>query len=294
MNGTIFDLKRFAVHDGQGLRTTLFLKGCPLRCPWCQNPEGLDSKPMVWLLASKCIGCQSCVQVCPEQAIAEAGHIDYTRCTACSACVQVCPAGAMELVGKTVSSEEAAQMLLRDRVFYEDGGGVTLSGGEVLLQWQFARDVLTICHDAGIDTAIETSLFAPRAVIEQFLDVTDHFIVDIKLLNSGIHKDIIGVDNTQILENYRFLVEKGADILVRTPLIPGYTDSRENIQAIAQFVYQTDPCAKYELLNFNPLCRSKYQALDRPYPITGDPLSQEQIQQLYGIAEQVGLRKYKE
>ena len=294
MNGTIFDLKRFAVHDGQGLRTTLFLKGCPLSCPWCQNPEGLDRRPMVWHLASKCIGCESCVQVCPEQAIAEAGHIDYTRCTACSACVQVCPAGAMELVGKTVSSEEAAQMLLRDRVFYEDGGGVTLSGGEVLLQWQFARDVLTICHDAGIDTAIETSLFAPRAVIEQFLDVTDHFIVDIKLLNSGIHKDIIGVDNTQILENYRFLVEKGADILVRTPLIPGYTESRENIQAIAQFVYQTDPCAKYELLNFNPLCRSKYQALDRPYPITGDPLSQEQIQQLYGIAEQVGLRKYKE
>lgn len=294
MNGTIFDIKRFAVHDGQGLRTTLFLKGCPLRCPWCQNPEGLDNRSMVWHLFSKCIGCQTCVQVCPERALTEAGRIDYTRCTACGTCVQACPAGAMELVGKTVSSEEAAQMLLRDRVFYENGGGVTLSGGEVLLQWQFAREVLAICHDAGMDTAIETSLFAPRSVIEQFLDVTDHFIIDIKLLDSGMHKDIIGVDNTQILENYRFLAEKGADILVRTPLIPGYTDSQENIRSIAQFVYQTDPCANYELLNFNPLCRSKYEALDRPYPVSGDPLSEEQIRQLYETVQQVGLRKYKE
>lgn len=293
MTGTIFDVKRFALHDGQGLRTTLFLKGCPLSCPWCQNPEGVDSQPMVWHFSSKCISCKACLRACPESALAYPVRIDYARCTACGACADICPAGAMELVGRTVSAQAAAELLLRDQIFYENGGGVTLSGGEALLQWQFSQEILRICHDAGVDTAIETSLFAQSSAIESLLDVTDHFIVDIKLFDSQKHREVIGVDNRLILDNYRFLASRGADVLVRTPLIPGYTDSDENIRSIAEFVCLTDPSAKYELLNFNPLCRSKYEALDRPYPVSGDALPHEKIDRLYRLVEQAGLRKYK-
>ena len=200
----------------------------------------------------------------------------------------------MDIVGKEISAQEAADLLLRDRVFYENGGGVTLSGGEVLMQWQFAREVLQICHDAGVHTAIETSLYAKPAVIKALHDVVDQFIVDIKLLDRAAHQKIIGVDNTVILNNYRLLVHLGSDILVRTPLIPGFTDDETNIRAIAQFLYLTDPNAQYELLNFNPLCRSKYDALDRPYLVLGGALPQKTIDRLYGIIAQTGLQKYKE
>lgn len=296
MTGIIFDLKRFAVHDGGGLRTTLFLKGCPLRCPWCQNPEGLEQRPTLLPANSKCIDCKSCISACPQGALTYTNriHTNPDLCQLCGRCAAVCPGNALEIVGKEISAQEAADLLMRDQVFYENGGGVTLSGGEVLLQWQFAREVLRICHDAGIHTAIETSLYAKPAVIESLLDVVDQFIVDIKLLDSEAHRQIIGVDNATILDNYRLLVRLGADILVRTPLIPGFTDDETNIRAIAQFLHQTDPDAQYELLNFNPLCRSKYDALDRPYPVLGGALPQETIDRLYGIIVQTGLRKYKE
>lgn len=294
MIGTIFDVKRFAVHDGQGLRTTLFLKGCPLRCPWCQNPEGIDSRPLVWHISSKCISCANCTSFCPERAISDQFYIDYARCTSCGLCTTACPSGAMDLVGKTITSEDAAELLLRDKVFYGIDGGITLSGGEVLAQWQFAKEILTICHDAGIDTAIETSLYTDKSVIQSLLNVVDHFIVDIKLMDNQKHKDWIGVDNHRILDNYRFLVSTGADILVRTPLIPGYTDSDDNIRSIAEFIYVSDPKAKYELLNFNPLCQSKYDSLKQIYPVSGTALSSERISQLYQIIQETGLQKYKE
>ena len=296
MNGIIFDLKRFAVHDGGGLRTTLFLKGCPLRCPWCQNPEGLEQKPILLPVISKCIGCKSCISACPQGALTWDNRI-YTnpdRCRLCGRCAAVCPGDALELVGREISDREAADLLLRDKVFYENGGGVTLSGGEVLLQWQFAGEVLRICHEAGVHTAIETSLYTKPQVLESLLEVTDQFIVDIKLLDPSAHQRIIGVDNTPILDNYRLLAERGADILVRTPLIPGFTDSEDNIRTIARFLRETDPQANYELLNFNPLCRSKYDALGRPYPVSGSALPQEKIDRLYEIVAQAGLRKYKE
>lgn len=296
MNGLIFDLKRFAVHDGGGLRTTLFLKGCPLRCPWCQNPEGLEQRPTLLPTRSKCIGCATCVSVCPQKALTctDSIHIDPQLCRQCGQCAAACPTEALSLVGKEISPEDAAQLLLRDRVFYEKGGGITLSGGEVLQQGAFARQVLQICHDAGVHTAIETSLYGRRAILESLLDVVDLFIVDIKLLDPHTHRKIIGVDNSLILDNYRFLVHQGANVLVRTPLIPGYTDDEENIRAIARFCWNTDPNADYELLNFNPLCRSKYDALECPYPVSGAALPQEKIDRLYEIICQVGLRKYKE
>ena len=291
MTGVIFDLKRFAVHDGGGLRSTLFLKGCPLRCPWCQNPEGLDREPALWHSPQSCLHCGTCLQVCPAGALTltDRIHVGREACTLCGACVDACPAAAMEIEGRTVEAREAAELLLRDRVFFEDGGGVTLSGGEVLQQWPFAAEVLSLCREQGVDTAIETCLLAPHAAVEAMLPVTDHFFVDLKYLDPALHRRILGADNRPILENYQWLLQHGADVTVRTPLIPGYTAADENIRAIAAYVHQSDPDAKYELLNFNPLCRSKYAALETPYPVEGGALSPEQMDHFYEILAQEGI-----
>ena len=291
--GMVFDLKRFAVHDGSGLRSTLFLKGCPLRCPWCQNPEGLSTAPLLWYAPSDCMHCGSCVEACPEQALQlgkDRLHMNRQICILCGQCAQACPAAALEIRGKIMTSADAAQALLRDRVFFADGGGVTLSGGECLLQWEFAAQVLGICHNCGVDTAIETSLYASRHVIDAMLPVTDHFLVDIKYLDGNVHKEVIGTDNAAILGNYEYLISKGADVIVRTPLIPSYTASDENIRAIAQYVKKKDPDARYELLNFNPLCRGKYAALESPYPVGETlPFTPAQMEHYYSILEEEGI-----
>lgn len=288
MTGTIFDVKRFAVHDGAGLRSTLFLKGCPLHCPWCQNPEGIDPRPALWHALAVCLRCGSCVAACDAGALTldERIHVNRSRCTLCGKCVDACPAVAMEIAGREIDAKDAAALLLRDRVFFGRSGGVTLSGGEVLAQWEFAREVLTLCKEAGVDTAIETALFAPRHVVEAMLPVVDHFLVDIKYLDTEQHRAVIGTDNQLILDNYRFLVEQGADVLVRTPLIPGYNATEENIRSIARFIRSIDADARYELLNFNPLCRSKYAALEQEYPVSGNALSHEDLDGFYSILEQ--------
>ena len=291
-NGIIFDLKRFAVHDGAGLRSTLFLKGCSLHCPWCQNPEGISPQPVLWHNPQACLRCGNCVVVCPTKALSltDRIHVNREACNCCGKCVDVCPAAAMEIIGRTVTAREAADMLMRDQVFFGPDGGVTLSGGEVLVQWEFAYEVLEICRKAGADTAIETCLLAPRSVIEAIMPVVDHFLIDIKFLDPVLHQRYLGTDNQQILENYPYLVSRKADVLVRTPMIPGYTATEDNIRAIARYISQSDPDAKYELLNFNPLCRSKYDALEQNYPVDGGPLSANELDVFYNILEQEGIR----
>lgn len=291
MNGIIFDIKRFAVHDGGGIRSTLFLKGCPLRCPWCQNPEGLHRNIQLWHQPTVCIRCGGCITACPQDALRLDGriHIDRDRCTSCGLCVERCPAAAMMLDGQIISDEQAADLLLRDRLFFERSGGITLSGGEVLQQAAFAQAVLKRCKDAGVDTAIETCLYADQETVASLLPLTDHFLVDIKYLDPQLHAAHVGASNRIILENYEFLVRVGADVLVRTPLIPGYTATEDNIRGIAHYVAATDPSAKYELLNFNPLCRSKYNALERPYPVIGTPLPPDELDRFYDILRKEGI-----
>lgn len=291
MTGVIFDLKRFAVHDGNGLRSTLFLKGCPLHCPWCQNPEGMEQHPILWHSPQACLHCGSCLHACVHNALTltDRIHVDQTACTQCGACVDACPAAAMEILGKTVTAKEAAEALLRDRVFFGENGGVTLSGGEVLMQWQFAAEVLRLCKEAGADTAIETCLLAPKHALEAMLPVTDHFIVDIKFMDAALHRHHLGADNSRILRNFEWLTENGADVLVRTPLIPGYTATDENIRSIARYLRNAAPQVPYELLNFNPLCRSKYAALDQNYPVSGGALTAAQMEHFYEILAQEGI-----
>ena len=291
MNGIIFDCKRFAVHDGAGLRSTLFLKGCPLRCPWCQNPEGIDPKPALWHSPQTCVRCGGYVNACPEGALTlgERIHVDRTRCTLCGRCVDACPAAAMSVQGRSISAQEAAELLLRDRAFFGESGGVTLSGGEVLMQWQFAAQVLALCKNAGVHTAVESCLLAPPQAIEALLPVTDQFLVDIKFFDPALHKKHLGADNRAILENFEHLLARDADVLVRTPLIPGYTATDENLRAIARYLRRVAPHTPWELLNFNPLCRGKYAALEQDYPVSGGSLTQAELQRFYDILEQEGI-----
>ena len=291
MNGFVFEVKRFAVHDGPGLRTTLFLKGCPLRCPWCQNPEGLHLEPRLWYKEADCLRCGNCVVSCQERALAldERVHIDRAACTLCKRCLDACPTGALLLDGREVSADEAEETLLQDAVFYAEGGGITLSGGEVMAQWPFALELLRRMRARGVDTAIETCLLVKQDVLSRFLGLVDHFIVDIKYFDGAEHRRVLGESNELILANYRYLVEKGADVLVRTPLIPGYTATEANIRAIARFVRLTDANARYELLNFNPLCRSKYAALEEDYPVSGQPFSAGEMEAFYAILREEGI-----
>ena len=292
MTGTIFEVKRFAVHDGPGIRTTLFLKGCPLKCPWCQNPEGMYADIRLWHRPRGCVKCGNCVGACQHGALrlTDRVHIDHGACLRCGRCVKACPVSALSLDGREIAAREAAALLMKDRVFFEDGGGVTLSGGEVFAQWRFALEILEICKADGADTAIESCMLASPEVLERFLPVVDHFIMDIKYLDPDVHRAVLGADNRQILENHRTLVERGADVLVRTPLIPGYTATEENIRAIARYLGQADPDSRYELLNFNPLCRSKYAALERDYPVDGGALSAPEMEAFYDILKQEGIR----
>jgi pyruvate formate lyase activating enzyme len=292
MTGTIFETKRFAVHDGPGIRTTLFLKGCPLKCPWCQNPEGMRREIRLWHRPRGCVKCGNCVGACPHGALSltDRVHIDHGLCRRCGRCIKACPVSALSLDGREITPEDAAAPLLKDRVFFEDGGGVTLSGGEVFAQWRFALEILAICRAEGVDTAIESCMAVSPDVLERFLPVVDHFIMDIKYMDPQVHRAVLGMDNRLILDNHRFLVERGADVLVRTPLIPGYTATEENVRAIARYLVQADPDAKYELLNFNPLCRSKYAALERDYPVEGGAISAARMAAFHDILKQEGIR----
>ena len=292
MNGTVFETKRFAVHDGPGIRSTLFIKGCPLHCPWCQNPEGMSAAVRLWHKPAECILCGSCAAACPNGALTVDGrvHIDHDRCRSCGCCIEACPAGALSFDGWTTTSEAAADLLMKDRVFFGEDGGITLSGGEVFSQWRFALEVLERCRAAGANTAIESCMFVDAEVLERFIPLVDHFIMDLKYFDPQTHRRVLGVDNRQILENHARLVAAGADVLVRTPLIPGYTATAENIRAIARYLVHADPDARYELLNFNPLCRSKYAAMEREYPVQGDMLTAAEMERFYDILREEGIR----
>lgn len=295
----VFDIKRFALHDGPGIRTTAFIKGCPLACVWCQNPEGIDPKPVLWYSDSQCIKCGQCVDVCPKNALeSRAGdknfiHIDRGICDRTGDCVKSCPSAALHWDSQSYSTEELTEELVRDGVFFESsGGGITLSGGEPLFRPDFTANVLKRCREKGIHTAIETTLFAPRTVIEKTLPYVDLYLSDLKLIDNEEHKKYTGVENVLILENIEYLAGLGRSMIIRVPLIPGLTDTEENIRGIARFVSGLNGDIPIELLNFNPLAESKYKAMGLEYRFarTMFQLSDENIETLKSIVHEEGCR----
>lgn len=298
MTGTLIDIKRFTIHDGYGIRSTLFLKGCGLRCAWCHNPEGIENRLSLWYLPRQCIRCRACYRVCPTGAISVHEdedpliRIDHRRCDGCALCVEACPTNALAFDGQRLSAEEAVEILLRDRQFYDQsGGGVTISGGDPLVQHEFALAVLGACKAAGIHTAIETCLQGRWDLVESFIKVTDLFIADLKLDDPVLHREYTGQSNELICENYRRLAVAGVDLLTRIPLIPGITATEANIRGIARFMRSCNPGGRVELINFNPLAENKYLLMNRSqeFFLNKVPLTGAELERLYPLLADEGL-----
>lgn len=265
--GLIFDIKRYAIHDGPGIRTTVFLKGCPARCLWCANPESQAFVPEVAFLKSECIGCGRCMEACPNGAVSMVeGHrfLDLSSCVSCGKCVEACPAGALELMGREVTIDGLYKEVSADRHFWErSDGGLTLSGGEPLAQGKFTLEFLRKCKGLHVNTAMETCLHAPHEVLGSIAPYVDTFICDMKVMDDEKHRHYTGVGNSLIKENLAWLLERPGEVLVRMPLIPGVNDDRKNLMEMAEFLSEHRLGAQLELLAYHRLGEGKYARLGR-------------------------------
>ena len=262
MTGRIFDIQRFSIHDGPGIRTTVFLKGCPLHCKWCHNPEGISPDPQLSVVPENCIGCASCVSACKVSALALNGKrtiaINRPQCTACGDCAPACDSRALEMVGRTAGVDEVLAVVLRDREYYlASGGGVTLSGGEPLLQPDFTHALLRAIKAAGVSTCIETSGFADGAVLDKVAPLTDFFLYDYKETDPQLHQGFTGQRNDAILANLRKLHSRGARILLRCPMIPEHNARKEHLDGIAAIARELPGLMGVELLAYHRLGRGK-------------------------------------
>lgn len=294
--GRVFDIQRFSVHDGSGIRTTVFLKGCTLMCAWCQNPEGISPERTVVHLKSECIGCRTCVRLAQNGGAApEAGGvlIDPAAPEDFDALMQACPADAIRWNGMDMRVGDVLKRVLRDRAFYAHGGGMTLSGGEPLLQPEFAAELLAAAGEEGLNTAVETALHVPFSALEAVLPYTDTLYADLKLMDEEAARTYIGTDGRRILRNLRRVLSGPYRdrIVVRTPLVPGITATEENIARIAGFLHAYRSDVRYELLNYNALAPAKYALVGRTFALGRlVPLTAGQLRHLAGVAGAAGLR----
>lgn len=265
--GRIFDIQRLSVHDGPGIRTTVFLKGCPLACPWCHNPEGLSEMVQLKYADEKCILCGNCVEVCSMgvHRIDESAHqVDFSSCTACGLCVSQCPARALELVGREMTAKEVVDLVARDDVFFGRDGGVTFSGGECLMQPSFLLELLKESKTRGYSAFVDTSGFAPWSAIERILSWVDGFLYDVKAVTPELHRAATGVDNRLILENLvKLQASFDGEIQIRTPLVGAYNATMDEVRKIADFLVGLR-ISGIRLMPYHVLGRSKRAQIGLP------------------------------
>jgi len=293
--GYIFNIERYTLHDGPGIRTTVFFKGCPLRCLWCSNPESQLKQPQVFFIEELCNGCGRCVDICPKHAISmeKAGQpvqFQFEQCNGCGECMVVCYRDALVLAGKEVAASEIAEQVGRDKVFYRySNGGVTLSGGEPLSQAQFAADILQLCKENGIHTAIQTCCYADKEQIDLVMPFLDLAIIDIKHLDRFVHRSFTGKDNDLILENVRYIDHYQSPIIIQIPLIPDINDSDETLAEIFHFAAGLKNLSGVSLLAYHTLGIQKYKRLGRPYSMPDLEIPKNYLQDKINTCERFGL-----
>jgi pyruvate formate lyase activating enzyme len=257
--GLVFNIQRFSVHDGPGLRTTVFLKGCPARCPWCHNPESQTHAPELLTFPDRCIECGTCREICPH-------GTDAAACTACGTCADACPADARQIAGRLMDVREVMEIVARDRVFYDQSeGGVTFSGGEPLAQPGFLRALLDAARGQGLHTAVDTCGFAARDLLLDLAPSVDLFLYDLKILDPGRHLELVGLPLAPILSNLQALAATGARICLRVPIVPSLTDTADNLKAIAQLALSLPGVSRVSLLPYHPLGAGKCARLNKTY-----------------------------
>ena len=275
MNGNIFDIQRFSVHDGPGIRTTVFFKGCPLRCVWCHNPESQKTAPALAYYGDKCIGCGACADVCKEgcHTLIDGIHsFDRTGCTVCGECATACATRSVELLGKRVTSDEVIKEVMRDALFYKtSGGGLTVSGGEPLMQGEFLIELLTAAKEKGIHVCIETCGFSNTETVKAVAPLTNIFLFDIKETDEMRHRELTGAPLTPILENLRLLDSLGSKIVLRCPLVPEMNVRDGHLRGIAELCASLKNVSEINVMAYHTLGSAKYEALSMPDGMKGIP-----------------------
>jgi pyruvate formate lyase activating enzyme len=292
--GTVFNIQRYSLHDGPGIRTVVFLKGCPLRCEWCCNPESMELKPHLTFTPDKCLGDGRCVEACPTGARKGPDSRDMGLCTLCGRCVEACPSGALEMLGKTMSVSDIMKEVEKDRSFYEtSGGGVTVSGGEALVQWEFAVNLMKECRKNYLHVALETTGFAPWERVEKVTELCDLVLYDLKHMDSKTHEKYTGVPNDKILQNAMRLVKKKANLIFRVPLLGGINTDSDNLEAVAKFALKAG-VREVHLLPYHRFGESKYGKLNREFSCkayTPDDKTVEELREIvvsYGLDVKIG------
>ena len=293
-HGTVFNIQRFSVHDGPGIRTTVFLKGCPLNCLWCHNPEGIATEPEIVRSPNRCIECGECVQVCPEglpipgQA---AGTERIDQCVVCGACAQACPCEARQMAGRSMTVDEVMVEILKDRIFFdESGGGVTFSGGEPLSQSAFLRALLSACREQGVHTTVDTSGLAPFDDLKSVAELTDLLLYDVKMIDDTEHRRFTGASNTRILDNLRRLGSGEHRIWIRVPVVPGIKDRADNVEATAHLAASVRGVERICLLPYHPLGEDKLRRLGQRSELAGlERPTDIHLQNLLNLVEAQGV-----
>lgn len=285
----IFNIQKCSIHDGNGLRTLVFLKGCPLKCLWCANPESQAYQPEIIESPVRCIGCGVCKSVCATAAISDDLKIDRSLCTNCFKCTDNCYAASKRVAGKNYTIEELYKEIEKDSVFYSMyGGGVTFSGGEPLTHASYLKEIAKKCHENGINVVVESCGYGDYDKFKEALPYIDAMFMDIKQIDSDKHKEVTGVGNECILDNIKRISEFGVPISIRTPIVPGYTNSIDNIKGISEFISKLPTLKEYELLKYHSFGEPKYYSLGRAYELKGvaEP-TDEEMNDLVKYANQI-------